>query len=59
MIRTLASLRAVGAQTATVLVREGFVRRFRSAKALGSYAGLTGTPFASGETARARPEQGG
>jgi transposase len=55
MIRTLASLRAVGAQTATVLVREGFVRRFRSAKALGSYAGLTGTPFASGETAR---EQG-
>ena len=51
-MRTLASLRSVGAQTATVLVREGLVRRFHSAKALGSYAGLTGTPVASGETAR-------
>ena len=55
MIRTLAGLRGIGAQTASVLVREGFVRHFRSAKALGSYAGLTGTPFASGSTAR---EQG-
>lgn len=55
MIRDLAGLRGIAAQTATVLVREGFVRRFSSAKALGSYAGLTGTPFASGNTAR---EQG-
>ena len=55
MIRTLASLRAVGPQTATVLVREAVRTAVRSAKALGSYAGLTGTPFASGETAR---EQG-
>jgi transposase len=42
-------------QTATTLVREGFVRTFRSAKALGAYAGLVGTPFASGGIER---EQG-
>ena len=47
--------RGLGAQTATVLVREGFVRHFRSAKALGSYAGLVGTPYASGSSSR---EQG-
>jgi transposase len=41
-------LRGIGVQTATTLVREGFVRTFRSAKARGSYAGLVGTPFASG-----------
>ena len=55
MIRRLAGLRGVGAQTATTLVREGFVRSFRSAEALGSYAGLVGTPFASGGIKR---EQG-
>ena len=55
MIRRLAGLRGVGVQTATTLVREGFVRTFRSAKALGSYAGLVGTPFASGGIER---EQG-
>ena len=55
MIQRLAGLRGVGAQTATMLVREGFVRSFRSAKALGSYAGLVGTPFASGAVDR---EQG-
>jgi transposase len=48
MTRRLVELRGVGVQTATVLVREGFVRPFRSAKALGSYAGLVGSPFASG-----------
>lgn len=47
MTKRLAELRGVGIQTATVLVREGFVRSFRSAKALGSYAGLVGAPFAS------------
>jgi transposase len=36
-------------------VREGFVREFRNSRALGSYAGLTGTPWASGGMAR---EQG-
>jgi transposase len=55
MIQRLAGLRGVGAQTATTLVREGFVRSFRSAKALGAYAGLVGTPFASGGVER---EQG-
>jgi transposase len=55
MIRRLVGLRGVGVQTATTLVREGFVRSFRSAKALGSYAGLVGTPFASGGIER---EQG-
>src|SRR4051812_13342693 len=47
MVPRLAGLRGVGVQTATTLVREGFVRSFRSAKALGSCAGLVGTPFAS------------
>ncbi|GGC72559.1 IS110 family transposase [Siccirubricoccus deserti] len=55
MIQRLARLRGLGAQTATTLVREGFVRTFRSAKALGSYASLVGTPFASGGIER---EQG-
>jgi len=55
MTKRLAGLRGVGIQTATVLVREGFVRPFRSGKALGSYAGLVGAPFASGGLKR---EQG-
>jgi transposase len=42
-------------QSATVLVREGFVREFANGKALGSYAGLTSTPYSSGGTER---EQG-
>ena len=48
-------MRGIGVQTATVLVHEAFVRRFRNARALGSYAGLTGTPYSSGGTHR---EQG-
>jgi len=55
MIQRLARLRGIGVQTATVLVHEAFVRRFRNARALGSYAGLTGTPYSSGGTQR---EQG-
>jgi transposase len=55
MIRKLCTLKGIGVQSATVLVREGFVREFRSGRALGSYAGLTGTPWASGGMAR---EQG-
>jgi transposase len=55
MIQALVLLRAIGAQTATVLVHEAFVRHFSSGKALGSYAGLTGTPFNSGGAER---EQG-
>jgi transposase len=48
MIQQLCSLRGVGVQSATVLVREAFVRRFANGKALGSYAGLTATPYSSG-----------
>jgi transposase len=55
MIQQLAALRGIGVQSATVLVREGFVREFANGKALGSYAGLTPTPFSSGGTER---EQG-
>ena len=40
---------------AVVLAREAFVREFANGKALGSYAGLTATPFSSGGTER---EQG-
>ena len=55
MIQQLAKLRGVGVQTATVLVREGLVREFANGKALGSYAGLTATPYSSGGIER---EQG-
>jgi transposase len=54
MIRQLTGLRGIGVQSATVLVREAFVRRFPNGKALGAYAGLTATP-SSGSVAR---EQG-
>jgi transposase len=55
MIQQLVRMRGIGVQTATVLVHEAFVRSFRNARALGSYAGLTGTPYNSGGTQR---EQG-
>jgi transposase len=55
MIQQLAKLRGLGVQSATVLVREGFVREFANGKALGSYAGLTATPYSSGGIER---EQG-
>lgn len=55
MIQTLALLRGIGAQSATVLVYEAFIRSFSGGKALGCYAGLTGTPFNSGSSER---EQG-
>ncbi len=55
MIQQLARVRGIGVQTATVLVHEAFVRSFRNARALGAYAGLTGTPYSSGGTQR---EQG-
>ena len=38
-----------------MLVREGFMREFANGKALGSYVGLTSTPYSSGGTER---EQG-
>ena len=55
MIRSLTELRSIGPDTATLLVREAFVRRFRNRRALGGYVGLGGTPFSSGGAER---EQG-
>lgn len=55
MIQQLCRLRGIGVQSATVLVREAFVRHFANGKALGSYAGLTATPCNSGGVER---EQG-
>ena len=55
MIQQLTKLRGIGVQSATVLVREAFVREFANGKALGSYAGLCATPYNSGGTDR---EQG-
>jgi len=55
MIQQLVDLRGIGVQSATVLVREAFVREFTNGKRLGSYAGLTPTPFSSGAAKR---EQG-
>lgn len=55
MIQQLCSLRGIGVQSATVLVREAFVRHFANGKALGAYAGLTATPYSSGGVER---EQG-
>jgi transposase len=55
MIRSLTHLRSIGPDTATLLVREAFVRQFRNRRALGGYVGLGGTPFSSGGSER---EQG-
>lgn len=55
MIQQLAALRGIGVQSATVLVREAFVRHFVNGKALASYAGLAATPYSSGSSNR---EQG-
>lgn len=54
--RKLQQLKAVGLQSSWVLSHECFAwRNFRNRKQVGSFAGLTGTPFDSGETLR---EQG-
>lgn len=55
MIQQLVQLRGIGVQSATLLVREAFVRPFANGKALGAYAGLSPTPYNSGSTER---EQG-
>jgi transposase len=55
MIQQLVRLRGIGVQSATLLVREAFVRPFANGKALGAYAGLSPTPYSSGSTER---EQG-
>lgn len=54
--RKLQQLKAVGLQSSWLLSHECFAwRRFRNRKQVGSFAGLTGTPFDSGESLR---EQG-
>jgi transposase len=54
--KKLAQLKGVGLQTSWTLAQEAFGwRTFANRKHLGSFAGLTGTPFDSGETLR---EQG-
>jgi len=55
MIQQLVRLRGIDVQSATLLVREAFVRPFANGKALGAYAGLSPTPYSSGGTER---EQG-
>jgi transposase len=55
MIRGLVQLCGIGVEGATLLVREAFCRDFANRRTLGAYAGLTGTPFASGGMQR---EQG-
>jgi len=51
-IRHLVQLRGIGPQVATVLDREVFYRRFKNRRALGSYLGLTPSPFQSGSMDR-------
>lgn len=56
MVRQLRMLKGIGRVAAWVFVMEFFGwREFRNAKQVGALAGLTGTPYASGETNR---EQG-
>lgn len=47
-IQLLTRIVSLGEETATMLVRELFCRHFRDRRALGSFVGLTGTPFRSG-----------
>ncbi len=59
MIRDLSRVRGIGVESATPLVREAFCGNFANSRALGSYAGLTATPFASGiDDARTGHQQG-
>lgn len=56
MAGMLLALKAIGPNTATILVREFFGwREFKNGKQVGACAGLTGTPFDSGNSAH---EQG-
>jgi transposase len=52
MIRSLVDMRAIGPELATLLVREAFSRWIPNRRALGSYGGLSGTPFSSGSNER-------
>lgn len=55
MIQLLVLIVGLGAETATVLVREVLCRPFNDRRAIAAFVGLTGTPFQSGGTNR---EQG-
>lgn len=48
----LTSIRGVGQQSAAVLATEVFYRRFRNRREVGSYMGLTPTPYNSGSMER-------
>ena len=52
MIRSLAQLQSIGPEFTTLPVREAFGRKFRSRRALGSSAGLSGTPFSNSGSER-------
>ena len=51
-IATLARLKGIGANDATLLTHEVFYRQFRNRRELASWAGLTPTPWASGDVQR-------
>jgi transposase len=54
-VTLLARLGGIGVELATVLVREALYRSFANRKEVAAYAGLTPSPFASGDRYR---EQG-
>lgn len=51
-IAALARLKGIGANDATLLVHEVFYREFRNRRELAGWAGLTPTPWASGDVER-------
>jgi len=51
-IKDLVKLKSIGPEFATVLVGEVFYRIFNNRKQIGSYVGLTPSPFQSGSTSR-------
>jgi len=57
-IQHLVKLKSIGPEFATVLVGEVFYRTFDNRKQIGSYAGLTPSPFQSGFTSRDRASVG-
>ena len=51
-IATLSRLKGIGANDATLLTHEVFYRQFRNRRELAGWAGLTPTPWASGDVQR-------
>ena len=51
-ITTLTRLKGIGPNDATMLTHEVFYRRFRNRRELASWAGITPTPWVSGDTQR-------